>query len=150
VIVFGIGLTMVVAPVTATVLAAADSRHSGIASGVNNAVARVGGLLAVAVLPLAVGLTGDDFYDPAKMTSGFQMAMVICAALSALGGVLAWLTISAEVLHTEAEPGGDTPERLSEDYSCGVNGTPLRPGREADCEVAPDAAIPRQTVARNR
>src|SRR5882757_449810 len=83
VIVFGIGLTLVVAPVTATVLAAADSRHSGIASGVNNAVARVGSLLAVAVLPLAAGLTGDNFYDPAKMTSGFQMAMVICAALSA-------------------------------------------------------------------
>ena len=42
-IVFGIGLTLVVAPVTATVLAAADSRHSGIASGINNAVARVAG-----------------------------------------------------------------------------------------------------------
>ena len=63
-IVFGIGLTLVVAPVTATVLAAADARHSGIASGINNAVARVGGLLAVAVLPLIAGLTGDQFYDP--------------------------------------------------------------------------------------
>ena len=65
VIVFGVGLTLVVAPVTATVLAAADSRHSGIASGINNAVARVAGLLAVAVLPLIAGLTGDAFYDPA-------------------------------------------------------------------------------------
>ena len=67
VVVFGIGLTLVVAPVTATVLAAADSRHSGIASGINNAVARVAGLLAVAVLPLIAGLTGDKFYDPAAM-----------------------------------------------------------------------------------
>ena len=83
VIVFGLGLTLVVAPVTATVLAAADSRHSGIASGVNNAVARVAGLLAVAVLPIVAGLTGDSFYDPAKMTDGFQMAMVVCAALAA-------------------------------------------------------------------
>jgi EmrB/QacA subfamily drug resistance transporter len=133
VIVFGLGLTLVVAPVTATVLAAADTRHSGIASGVNNAVARVGGLLAVAVLPVAVGLTGDNFYDPAKMTDGFHMAMVICAVLAALGGALAWLTIAAEVLHAEPEPEGDTPDRLATDYSCGVTGTPLRPGREADC-----------------
>ena len=66
VIVFGLGLTLVVAPVTATVLAAADARHSGIASGVNNAMARVGGLLAVALLPLLAGLTGDAFYDPGR------------------------------------------------------------------------------------
>lgn len=136
VIVFGAGLTLVVAPVTATVLAAADMRHSGIASGVNNAVARVAGLLAVAVLPVVAGLTGDSFYDPEKMTSGFHMAMVVCAVLAALGGVLAWFTISATVLHAEAEPGGDTPDRLGEDFSCGVEGPPLRPGREADCRPA--------------
>ncbi|HET7445713.1 MAG TPA: MFS transporter [Solirubrobacterales bacterium] len=133
IVVFGLGLTLVVAPVTATVLAAADARHSGVASGVNNAVARIGGLLAVAVLPLAVGLTGDDFYVASKMTDGFHMAMMICAVLAALGGILAWLTISADVLHAEPEPGGDTPEQALEDYSCGVNGPPLRPGREADC-----------------
>jgi EmrB/QacA subfamily drug resistance transporter len=133
VVVFGLGLTLVVAPVTATVLAAADTRHSGIASGVNNAVARVGGLLAVAVLPVAAGITGTDFYDPAKMTHGFHVAMVICAVLAALGGALAWLTIASGVLHAEPELGGDTPERLATDYSCAVTGTPLRPGREADC-----------------
>jgi EmrB/QacA subfamily drug resistance transporter len=135
-IVFGIGLTLVVAPVTATVLAAADTRHSGIASGVNNAVARVAGLLAVAVLPIVAGLTGEGFYDPVKMADGFQMAMVACAALAAAGGVLAWLTISAEVLHVEAEPAGDTPERLAEDFNCGVGAPPLRPGREAECGSA--------------
>jgi EmrB/QacA subfamily drug resistance transporter len=140
IVVFGLGLTLVVAPVTATVLAAAETRYSGIASGVNNAVARVGGLLAVAVLPLAVGLTGDDFYDPGKMTDGFHLAMVICAALAALGGVLAWLTIAAGVLHAEPEPGGDTPERLAEDYSCPINGPSLRPAREAECTFA--AALP--------
>jgi EmrB/QacA subfamily drug resistance transporter len=151
VLVFGIGLTLVVAPVTATVLAAADSRHSGIASGVNNAVARVASLLAVAVLPLVAGITGDSFYDPEKMTSGFHMAMFVCAALAALGGALAWLTISPEVLHAEAvEPGGDTPERLCEDYTCGIDGPPLRPGREAECEAPAAGAIPPRTVARTR
>ena len=135
ILVFGAGLTLVVAPVTATVLAAADSRHSGIASGVNNAVARVAGLLAVAVLPAVAGLTGDSFYDPEAMEDGFQMAMVVCAALSAGGGVLAWLTIDPGVLHAEAEPGGDTPQRLAEDFTCGVTGPPLRPGREAECEL---------------
>jgi EmrB/QacA subfamily drug resistance transporter len=143
ILVFGSGLTLVVAPVTATVLAAAPARNSGIASGVNNAVARVASLLAVAVLPLIAGLSGDSFYDPAKMTDGFQMAMIACAILAALGGALAWFTISAEVLHQEAEPGGDTPERLGEDYSCGVGAPPLRPGREADCDFAPEAAAAR-------
>ena len=141
VVVFGLGLTLVVAPVTATVLAAADTRHSGIASGVNNAVARVGALLAVAVLPLAAGLTGDSFYDPAQMTDGFHMAMVVCAALSAAGGVLAWGTISSEVLHAEAEPGGDTPDRLATDRTCAVAGTPLRPGREAECTPEPELEL---------
>jgi EmrB/QacA subfamily drug resistance transporter len=136
VIVFGLGLTLVVAPVTATVLAAADSRHSGVASGVNNAVARVAGLLAVAVLPVVAGLSGDSFYDPAKMTHGFHVGMVVCAALAAAGGILAWLTISSTVLHTEPEPGGDTPERLAQDFSCGVGAPPLRPGREAECALA--------------
>lgn len=124
VIVFGIGLTLVVAPVTATVLAAADSNHSGIASGVNNAVARVAGLLAVAVLPVIAGLTGDSFYDPQAMTDGFQIGMMTCAALALVGGVLAWFTIDSAVLHEE--PGAERPE---EEYSCGVTGPPLRPGR---------------------
>ena len=125
IVVFGIGLTLVVAPVTATVLAAADSNHSGIASGVNNAVARVAGLLAVAVLPVLAGLTGDKFYEAEAMTDGFQIGMMACAALAVAGGVLAWFTIDSEVLHEE--PGQPEPEP---EYSCGVNGPPLLPGRE--------------------
>jgi EmrB/QacA subfamily drug resistance transporter len=135
IVVFGAGLTLVVAPVTATVLAAAPASHSGIASGVNNAVARVAGLLAVAVLPALAGVTGDAFYDPQKLTSGFHTAMIACAALAALGGAIAWLTISTEVLHAEPEPGA-AQEPSHEEYSCAIEGPPLRPGREQEPRTA--------------
>jgi EmrB/QacA subfamily drug resistance transporter len=131
--VFGLGVSLVVAPVTATVMAAADERHSGIASGINTAVSRLAGLIVVAVLPLIAGLTGKKFYDPAAMDHGFHVAMLACAALSAAGGALAWLTISSEVLESEPAPGGDLPTRALHDYSCAVAGPPLRPGREAKC-----------------
>jgi EmrB/QacA subfamily drug resistance transporter len=137
ILIYGAGLTLVVAPVTATVLAAADASHAGVASGINNAVARVAGLIAVAVLPLIAGLTGEAFYDPQAMADGFRIAMVATAALAALGGVIAWFTISADVL--DAEPTSDdagTPSRAATDRSCAVAGTSLRPAREADCQPA--------------
>ncbi len=132
VIVFGIGLTLVVAPVTATVLAAAETRYSGIASGINNAVSRVGGLLAVAVLPLIAGLTGDSFYDPAAMTDGFRTAMYVTAGLSALGGVIAWLTIDSQVLE-RAEP---PSEEVAPDFACDVCGPKVLPSHREEEPVA--------------
>jgi len=94
----GLGMATTVAPLTATVLGAAPDTLAGIASGVNNAVARAGQLLAVAALPVAVGLSGTDYTNPAAFTSGFRIAMVICAALFAFGGAVSWATIRSDVL----------------------------------------------------
>lgn len=92
--VFGLGLALMVAPLTATVLAAAADEHAGIASGVNNAVARAGALLAVAALPVAVGLGGAEYADPAALDAAYGSAMVICAVLLVLGGLISWVTLS--------------------------------------------------------
>jgi hypothetical protein len=77
------------------------------------------------------------------MDHGFHVAMLACAALSAAGGALAWLTISSEVLKSEPAPGGDLPTRALHDYSCAVAGPPLRPGREAKCHpIAANSPLP--------
>jgi EmrB/QacA subfamily drug resistance transporter len=131
VIVFGLGLTLVVAPVTATVLAAADARHSGIASGINNAVSRVAALLAVAVLPLIAGLTGHEFYSPSGMTRGFHVAMTSCAILASFGGILSWLTISSTVLAAKPSDREAPPAPVPTRFSCDIAGAPLRPPRRA-------------------
>ncbi len=94
----GLGMAVTITPLTATVLGAAPDALAGIASGVNNAVARAAQLLAVAALPVAVGLSGDDYADPTAFTRGFRLAMLICAALVAAGGVISWVTIRHDVL----------------------------------------------------
>jgi hypothetical protein len=89
--VFAIGLVVTVAPLTTAVLAAVDDEHVGVGSAFNNAVARLAGLLAVAALPVLAGL--DTAAPVAQFDRGYQKAMVICAVLSAAGGVIAFLTI---------------------------------------------------------
>jgi EmrB/QacA subfamily drug resistance transporter len=96
-VVFGVGLSLTVAPLTVTVLAAAAAEHAGIASAFNNAVARSAGLLAVAVLPLAAGLTGAAANDPGQFAAGFRMAMYLSAALCASGSIVAlWMIRNPE------------------------------------------------------
>jgi hypothetical protein len=90
VLVFGFGLAVTVTPLTSAVLAAVDEGHVGMASGVNNAVARMAGLLSVATLPPLAGLAGTR---GGPLGPGFARAMLISAGLCALGGIVAWLTV---------------------------------------------------------
>ena len=102
VVVFGLGLTLTVAPLTAAVLAAVDEHHIGAGSGVNNAVARLGGLIAVAVLP---ALAGIDALSAGALSAGFMTAMRICAATCAAGGVIAFATVrTAAKVDTHTHP----------------------------------------------
>lgn len=119
VVLFGVGLTLLVAPLTATVLDAAESRHAGVASGVNNAVARTAGLIAVAAIPVAVGIGGVDYADPAAFDDGFGKAMAINAALLLVGSLLSALFIRRP-LAVERLP-------IEECAHCGVAGPQLHP-----------------------
>ncbi|HEX6075539.1 MAG TPA: DHA2 family efflux MFS transporter permease subunit [Micromonosporaceae bacterium] len=107
VLVFGLGITLVVAPLTATVLASADDEVAGVASGVNNAVARTAGLLGVAVVPLLAGGASG---------SAFPVAMLISAGLAVASGVVGWATLAGP--HRIAEP--TLPQ-----YSCGAGAPQL-------------------------
>jgi EmrB/QacA subfamily drug resistance transporter len=127
VVVFGGGLTLTVAPLTATVLASADVRHAGTASGVNNAVARAAGLVAVAALPAAVGLGPASYHHPAKFDHGFMLATMGCAIVLAAAAVVTALLVDNNVLR----PAGELPVEPEGRTACSVGAPPLEPSRRA-------------------
>jgi len=85
VLVFAFGLAALVAPLTATVMASVPAEEVGIASGVNNAVARAAGLLAISVLPAFAGLSGDAYRSADAMTHGFRIVVLLCVVMLVLG-----------------------------------------------------------------
>ncbi len=132
ILLFGVGLVHTVAPLTTTVLAAADQDHVGVASGVNNAVARAGSLVAVAVLPPLAGLGGANLPQGDALAEGFAMAATIAAAVTAAGGVVAWFTVPMR-MPVEVKA-------LGEEHHCAVSGPPQRPATERyGCDEEPAA-----------
>jgi MFS family permease len=121
IVVFGCGLTLTVAPLTATVLGAAPARFAGVASAVNNDVARTAGLVAVAVLPPLAGITNEDFGNATDLADGFRIAMIIAGGTLIAGGLLAWATIRHPIVKSRR------PTR-----HCALDAPPMRP----DCEEA--------------
>jgi EmrB/QacA subfamily drug resistance transporter len=123
----GVGLTITVAPLTATVLGAVPEEQAGLASGVNNAVARTGGLVLVAVLPAVTGLGSRGFAEPADLQPAFQVAMGVCAALLALGGVVAALAIGPARVPSRQPEAAATTRR-----HCGVDAPPMTATERAE------------------
>lgn len=93
IVVFGFGLGVLVAPLTAAALRSLGDERAGIASGINNAVARLAGLLATAAIPVAAGLGGARQLRGAVLSAGFARAAVICAALCGAGALVAAVMI---------------------------------------------------------
>jgi predicted MFS family arabinose efflux permease len=131
-IVLGFGLAATVAPLTAAVLAAAPSEHSGIASAVNNDVARVGSLVAVAVLPSLAGITGESYLHPAVFSAGFHNAVLISAAACVAGSLIAVLTIRNPAREVKPAPPVEWQCGLEAPALCGPPGQSQRFRQQAE------------------
>ena len=119
---FGAGLTLTVAPLTSTVLDAAPDRFAGAASGVNNAVARAAGLLAVAVVPGLAGITGAVYTVPVAFNAGFRTAMMISAGL-----LVAAAAVAFTLLRRPRRECAPDRLRIEEYPHCGVTGPQVYP-----------------------
>jgi EmrB/QacA subfamily drug resistance transporter len=124
VLVFGLGLAVTVAPLTATALGAVPAEHAGLASALNNDVARLGSLLAVAVLPALAGITGTSYLHPAEFSRGFRTAVVAAGAMCIGGGVLAAVGIRNPSRVQPPAPGVAPASEEIECFSCALDSAP--------------------------
>jgi EmrB/QacA subfamily drug resistance transporter len=102
IILFGLGLSATVAPLTSTILGSISEKQSGIASAVNNAVSRVAGLIAIAFIAVIVG--------PHIDVPGFHRTLIVTAGLLILGGLVSLIGIQ-NVRMSNAEPSASAVEQ---------------------------------------
>ena len=102
-------------------MSSAPAQHAGIASAINNDLARFGGLLAVAVLPALAGITGSVYLHPHALAAGFRTAVLISGGLCAAGGLLAAVTI-VNPRRAPRPAGAPAPEEC---LNCGLDAPPL-------------------------
>lgn len=109
ILLMGFGLSMVVAPLTGTVLAAAPDHEAGLASGINNAVSRTAGLIAIAALPLIVGLSGREYRIGHEVARAYRSSMWVCAGLVGAGLVLTFAVGGRQIDEITSAPVPETP-----------------------------------------
>jgi EmrB/QacA subfamily drug resistance transporter len=116
-LVFATGLTLTVAPLTTTALSSVASHLAGVASGVNNAVARTGSLVAVAAIPVIAGFTAGEAVDDTTLLDGYANVLWACSGIAVIAGIVSAVWIRR--IEPEAPP-TETPE-----YHCCVSSPPV-------------------------
>jgi EmrB/QacA subfamily drug resistance transporter len=127
VFVFALGLAITVAPLTATALGAVPEDHAGMASAINNVVARIGGLIAVAVLPAIAGIDNQAYLHPSALAHGFRIAAVVAGVWCIAAGLVAAVGIRN---HAAPATGGDSRSLVEPcgPVHCGLDAPPLTVG----------------------
>jgi hypothetical protein len=134
VVLLAVGLAITVAPLTATALSSAPVEHAGMASAVNNDVARAGGLIAVALLPALSGLSGHSYVHPVEFEAGFRHAVFLAGVAAAAGGLLAAALIRNPGVAERVADTARARRRGAAPVCCPLEATPLRPGRREPVE----------------